>query len=93
MSVTMSASFGLYRVHFHCMSNVLCPHWLVLKTIKPWMGQNEFSISFNVALCAYVLGCDCACVIERYISMPSPYFNHCRLEERVLAVAPSLRDL
>ena len=21
-------------------------------------------ISFNVALCAYVLGCDCACVIE-----------------------------
>ena len=21
-------------------------------------------ISFNVALCAYVLGCECACVIE-----------------------------
>ena len=21
-------------------------------------------ITFNVALCAYVLGCDCACVIE-----------------------------
>ena len=25
--------------------------------------------------------------------MPSLYFNHCHLEERVLAVAPSLRDL
>ena len=42
-SMTMSASFGLYRVHFHCMSNGSCPYWLVLKTIKPCLGQNSFS--------------------------------------------------
>ena len=28
------------------------------------IGAELVLISFNVALCAYVLGCDCACVIE-----------------------------
>ena len=28
------------------------------------IGAGIVLISFNVALCAYVLGCDCACVIE-----------------------------
>ena len=37
-------------------------------------------ISFTGALCAYVIVCVCACVIECYMLMPSPLFNHCHLE-------------
>ena len=51
---------------------VSCPLPLHVECFMPALvGVNQTMIeagivliSFNVALCAYVLGCDCACVIE-----------------------------
>ena len=62
--MTILASFGLYRVHFHCMSNVSCPLWLGVEDNQTMIGADSVFISSNVALCAYVLGCVCAYVIE-----------------------------
>ena len=43
-SMTISASFGLYGVRFHCMSNASYPEWVVLETIKPWRKYITFSL-------------------------------------------------
>ena len=67
MSISTFASFGLYRLRFHCMSNASCPG----------VGDNQTMdevchvlISPNVALCAYVL---CALMFSLYVCA----FAHC----------------
>ena len=39
-SMTILASFGLYRVHFHCMSNASCLNWLVWKDHQTMIGAD-----------------------------------------------------
>ena len=62
--MTISASFGLYRVHFHCMSNVFMPALVGVEDNQTMIEAGIVLISFNIALCANVLGYECACVIE-----------------------------
>ena len=56
MSISTFASFGLYRLHFHCMSNAFLSN---LETIKPWMKYVTFSfhlmlLSVHMCLCAWM---------------------------------------
>ena len=62
-SMTISASFGLYCVHFHCTIECFMPGLVGVEDNQTMTEADSVFISFNVALCAYVLGCVCACVI------------------------------